>query len=193
MDGGRGKLLERSAYWPMCGGFAEWQSDGGDGAWFLPPTEKVMENGNCMELGIACGGGSIGDGIGDGVKAVDNGVGWYDGRAGEVVMTEVDSVRDAEGLGFGINDAMAAVMFQGDANVESVRAAEVPGAASGWLIVGDDSAAKWEERGGIVVKGAIEVFPGRHAWCDGGLAEEVECQFCLQKEQVPKVTGEGGR
>jgi hypothetical protein len=59
--------------------------------------------------------------------------------------------------------------------------------------VGDDKAAKWEERGGIVVKGAIEVFPGGHAWCDRGLVEEVECQFCLWKEQVPKVTGEGRR
>ena len=88
-------------------------------------------------------------------------------------MTEVDSVGDAEGLGFGINDVMAVVMLKGVADVESVRAAEVPGAASGWLIVGDDRAAKWEERGGIVVEGAIEVFPGRHAWRDGGLAEEV--------------------
>ncbi len=69
---------------------------------------------------------------------------------------------------------MAVVMLEGDANVESIRAAEVPGAASGWLIVGDDGAAKWEERGCIVVKGAIEVFPGRHAWRDGGLSEEVE-------------------
>ncbi len=90
-------------------------------------------------------------------------------------MTEVDSVGDAEGLGFGINDVMAVVMLKGVADVESVRAAEVPGAASGWLIVGDDRAAEWEERGGIVVKGAIEVFPGGHAWGDGGLAEEVEC------------------
>jgi hypothetical protein len=46
--------------------------------------------------------------------------------------------------------------------------------ASGWLIVGDDRAAKWEERGGIVVEGGIEVFPGGHAWRDGGLAEKVE-------------------
>ena len=146
-----------------------------------------------MELGVACGGGSIGDGIENGIKAVDNGVGWCDGRDGEVVMTEVDRVGDKEGLGFGIDDAMAAAMLQGDTNVESVRAAEVPGAASGWLIVGDDGAAEWEEKGGIVVKGAIEVFPGRHAWRDRGLAEEVECQFCLWKEQIPKVMGEGGR
>ncbi len=94
-------------------------------------------------------------------------------------MTEVDSVGDAEGLGFGIDDVMAAVLFKEDADVESVRATEVPGAASGWLIVGDDGAAKWEERGDIVVKGAIEVFPGGHAWCGGGLAEEVECLICL--------------
>ncbi len=175
MDGGGRELLERSACWPMCGGLEDWQSDGGVGALFLPPTEEVVESGYCMELGIFCGGGSIGDGVGDGVKAVDNGVGWCDSWDGEVVMMEVDSVGDAEGLGFGINDAMAAVMLKGDANVESIRAAEVPGAASGWLIVGDDGAAKWEERGGIVVKGAIEVFPGRHVWCDGGLAEKVWC------------------
>ncbi len=166
MDGGGGKLLERSACWPICGGMTDWQSDGGDNAWFLPPTEEVTESGYCMELGIACGGESIGDGIGDGAKAVDNGVGLCDGRDGEVVMTEVDSVGDAEGLGVGIDDTMAAVMLKGDTNVESVRAAEVPGAASGWPIVGDDRADKWEERGGLVVEGAIEVFPGGHAWCD---------------------------
>jgi hypothetical protein len=59
--------------------------------------------------------------------------------------------------------------------------------------VGGDRAAKLEERGGIVVEVAIEVFPGGHALCDGGLVEEVECQLCLWKEQVPKVMGEGGR
>ena len=73
VDGGGGKLLERSACWPMCGGLADWWSDGGDGARFLPPTEEVRESGYCMEMGVAGGGGSIGDGIGDGVKAVDNG------------------------------------------------------------------------------------------------------------------------
>jgi hypothetical protein len=96
VDGGDEKLLERSACWPMCGSMEDWRSDGGTGAWFLPPTEEVTESGYCMELGIACGGGSIGDGVGDGIKAVDNGVGWYDGRDGEVVMTEDDCVRDAK-------------------------------------------------------------------------------------------------
>ncbi len=143
MDGGGGRLLERSACWPMCGSMKDFWSDGGAGAWFLPPTEEVTESGYCVELGIAGGGGSIGDGIGDGVKAVDNGVSWCDSWDGEVVMTEVDSVKDAEGLDFGIYDVMAVVMLKGDTNVESVRAVKVPGAASGWLIVGDDGAAKW--------------------------------------------------
>jgi hypothetical protein len=52
------------------------RSDSGDGVWFLPPTEEVAESGYCMELAVASGGGSIGDGIGDGIKAVDNGVSW---------------------------------------------------------------------------------------------------------------------
>ncbi len=137
MVGGGGNLLERSVCWPMCGGMEEWWSDGGKGAGLLPPTEEVAVSGYCMELGIAGAGGSIGDGIGNDLEAVDNGVGWCDCWDGEVVMTEVDRVGDAEGLGFGINDAMAVVMLKGDANVETIRAAEVPGAEGGWLIVVD--------------------------------------------------------
>jgi hypothetical protein len=72
---------------------------------------------------------------------------------------EVNCVGDVEGLGFGIDDAMAAVMLEGDANVESVEPAEVPGAAGGWLVVDDDKAAKWQERGGIVDEEAVEVCP----------------------------------
>ncbi len=75
-------------------------------------------------------------------------------------MAEVNCVRDAEGLGFGIDDTMAVVVFEGYANIESVRAAEVPGAAGGWLVVDDDGAAKWQEKAGIVVEGAIAVCPG---------------------------------
>ncbi len=157
---GGGKLLERSACWPMRSSMEEWWSDSGNGAWFLPLIEEFAESGDCVELGIAGGVGSFGDGIGDGVKAVDNGVGWCDSRDGEVVVTEVDCVGDVEGLGFRINDLMALVMLKGDAKVESIRAAEVPGAAGGWLVVDDDGAAEWQERGGIVVKGSIEVCPG---------------------------------
>ncbi len=97
----------------------------------LPPTEENAESGDCVELGIAGGGGSIGDVIGDGVKAVDSCVGWCNSWDSEVVVMEVGCVGDAEGLGFGINDAMAAVMLKGDSNIELVRAVEVPGVAGG--------------------------------------------------------------
>jgi hypothetical protein len=73
---------------------------------------------------------------------------------------EVNCNRDAEGLGFGINEAMAVVMLEGDTNVEFVKAMEVPGAVGGWLVVDDERAAEWQERGGIIVKWAIEVCLG---------------------------------
>jgi hypothetical protein len=49
VDGDGGRLLERSSCWPMCGimDMEEWQSDGGNGAWFLPPTEEVAESRYC--------------------------------------------------------------------------------------------------------------------------------------------------
>jgi hypothetical protein len=39
----------------MCSVIEEWQSDSGNGAWFLLPTEEVTKSGCCMELGIAGG------------------------------------------------------------------------------------------------------------------------------------------
>jgi hypothetical protein len=108
-----------------------------------------------MELDVAGGGGSIGDGIRDSIEVVGNGVGWCDIWDGEVVVMEVNCVGDVEGLDFGIDDAMAVVLLKGDANIESIRAAEVPAMAGGWLVVDDDRAAKWQARGGIVAEGAI--------------------------------------
>ncbi len=91
------------------------------------------------------------------------------------MVTEVNCVGDADGLCFGVNDTMAAAVLEGDASVETVRAAEFPGAAGGWFVVDNDRIVKWQERGGIVVEGAIEVCPGWHAWHYRGLAEKVEC------------------
>jgi hypothetical protein len=59
--GGGGRLLKWSACWPKCGRMEVWRSGSGNGAWLLPSTEEVMESRDCVELGIAGGGGSIGD------------------------------------------------------------------------------------------------------------------------------------
>ena len=84
-------------------------------------------------------------------------------------------------------------MFKGDAHIEAVRAAEVPGAVCQRFVVDDDRAAKWQEGGGVVFEGAIVVLPGRYARRDGGLAKEVESEFGLREEQVPEVVRECGR
>jgi hypothetical protein len=71
-------------------------------------------------LRVAGGGRSVGDGIGDGIQAVDDGVGGCDSRDGEVVVAEVNCVRNAESFGFGVNDVVTAIVFEGDAYVETV-------------------------------------------------------------------------
>jgi hypothetical protein len=55
---------------------------------------------------------------------------------------------------------MAAVVLEGDANIETVRVVEVPGAAGGWFVVDNDRATKWYERGGNVIEGAIKMCQG---------------------------------
>jgi hypothetical protein len=122
-------------------------------------------------LRIAGGGRSVGDGIGDGVQVVDNGVGGCDCWDGEVMVTKINCVWNVEGFDLGVNDPVAAIVFEGDAHVETVWAVEVPGAACRRIVVNDDRAAGWLDGGGVVIKEAIEVLPGRHAKCDGGLAK----------------------
>ncbi len=106
----------------------------------MPPLEWGAPLESCeaavaaeQEEGRACGWG-WGEAAGE--ECLLANMHWYGGLA------EVDSVGDAEGLGFGSNDAMAVVMLKGNINVESVRAAEIPGAASGWLVVVDDGTAE---------------------------------------------------
>ncbi len=69
---------------------------------------------------IAGGGRSVGDSIGDGVQAVDDGVGGCYSWDGEVVVAEVNCVRNVESFGLGVNDAESAIVFEGDADIETV-------------------------------------------------------------------------
>jgi hypothetical protein len=56
---GQERLMEWSACQPKCGRLEVWRSGGGRDAWLLPPTEEVVESGDCAALGIAGGGGSV--------------------------------------------------------------------------------------------------------------------------------------
>ncbi len=65
----------------------------------FPLAEEVSEGGDCMKLRVTGSVRSVGDGIGDGVQAVDDGVGGCCSWDGEVVVAEVNCVRDAKSFG----------------------------------------------------------------------------------------------
>ncbi len=71
----RGMIVGQSAVMGRCGGVVLMI---GRGSSHQLKRSQTTESGDCMELGIAGSGWSIVDGVGDGVKAVDNCVGWCD-------------------------------------------------------------------------------------------------------------------
>ena len=90
---------------------------------------------------------------------------------GKVVMAELDGVRDADGLGGGVDDAETAVVMQCWTEVVAIAAAKGPGAALVGLGVDDDSTTNGAKWCGGVVKGlAVEKFPCGFGGVDGGLA-----------------------
>ena len=107
-------------------------------------------------------------------------------------MAKLDGVGDKKGFGVGIDNLEAAVVVESGPNIETRAAMEIPGELHGGFVVDDDWTPHGAQRGGIVVEGSMEVFPGRRGWGEGGLAEEVEGEFCLGKEFVPQVVGEAG-
>ena len=51
----------------------------------------------------------------------------------------------------------------------------------------ENAAAYGTKGGGVEVEGAVEGFPSREEWSDGGLVEKVEGEFGLQEDFVPQV------
>ena len=82
----------------------------------------------------------------------------------------------------------AAVVVECGANVEALAAAEVPRSTCSWLVMDYDRAAHGAHGahgGGVEVKRAVVVFPGRDGRCNVGLAKEVQGEFCLGQQAVP--------
>ena len=92
----------------------------------------------------------------------------------EVVMAELNSVRDKGGFYCGVNYLEAAVVLQGWDDVEAVAGAEGPGVAGGGIVVDGYAASNGAKGGGVEVEGVIEVFPSGNEGGCSGLAEEVE-------------------
>ena len=79
------------------------------------------------------------------------------------------------------------------ANVEALAATEVLISTCSLLVMDYDRAAHGYPGGGIKVKMAIVVFPGRNGKGDVGLAKEVQGEFCLGQQAVPEEVGKGIR
>jgi len=108
----------------------------------------------------------------------------------DVAVTKLDGVGDKERFGVGIDDLEAVVVVESGSDVETRASAESPGGSHGGFVVDDDWTSHGAQRGGIIVEGSMEVFPGGKGRGKGGLAEEVEGEFCLGEEFIPQVVGE---
>ena len=87
----------------------------------------------------------------------------------------------------------AAVVVECGADVEALAAAEVPRPTCSWIVMDYDRAAHGSHGGGVEVKRAVVVFPGRDGRCNVGLAKEVQGEFCLGQQAVPQEVGKGIR
>ena len=90
----------------------------------------------------------------------------------------------------------AAVVVECRADFESLAAAEVPRLTCSWRVMDYDRAshgAHGSHGGGVEVKQAVVVFPGRDGRCNVGLAKEVHGELCLGQQAVPQEVGKGIR
>ena len=76
------------------------------------------------------------------------------------------------------------------AAVEAIMSLEVPGEACGGFGVDHDSAASWSQRSGIEVKGTMAGLPCRDDQVGVTWVEEIECELCMWKEEIPACSWE---
>ena len=131
------------------------------------------------------------EGVGDKVESMEDAVFISDGWLGEVVVAEFDRVKEEKSFGGGVDDVEAAVVIEGGSNVEAIAAVKGPGLACAGFVVDEDWAANGADGSGVKVDGSVVGFPGGHFRGQGGLAKEVEGEFCLGKKLVPKEVGGG--
>ena len=68
-------------------------------------------------------------------------------RESEMMMAELEGIRDACGLGILVHNALASIILQRDPNIPSGMAPKVPRMAVARLAVRDDTAAEWANGG----------------------------------------------
>ena len=81
-------------------------------------------------------------------------------RLSEVGVAELDSVGELLAFGVSSDDGEGAIMMEGRTDVKTILAAEVPRSALAGLCMDKDAAAKGANGSGIIIEGAVEIFPG---------------------------------
>ena len=74
-------------------------------------------------------------------------------------MPELDRVREDGRSGDLVNEMEASIVLGRVSDVIAGVATEVPSGSYGGLVVDDDSATKGADGSGVVIEGAVEVFP----------------------------------
>ena len=85
----------------------------------LPGSEEITEVGYGFKVRVMGGHGGVLVGRGEELEGVDDSILCGDGGLREVVVQDLDGVRDDEGFGGGVNDLEAVVVVEVGANCEA--------------------------------------------------------------------------
>ena len=156
-----------------------------------PVLEEFFEVGDGSELLGYCNGWGVLEGVREKLESMEDAVLVRDGGLGEVVVTKLDCVGEDKGFDEGVDGVEATVVVECSSDLETIAASEGPGLACAGFVVDENWAADGANGSGVKVEEAVVIFPGGHFGGGGGLTKEVEGEFCLGKQLVPKEVGEG--
>jgi hypothetical protein len=111
-------------------------------------------------------------------------------RQGDVAGEPGDCICRAFALRGPHENAIAAIVVKGRANVPAVLSVGGPRGSLGGLDVNEDAGAWGRDRRAIEVVVAIHLGPGRQLWVDAGATHEVESEDGLWEQSVPQMERE---
>jgi hypothetical protein len=126
-----------------------------------PLVEDVTKGCDGLELSITGDGRCILKSTGEMVEAMYDAVRRSDSGLSDGVVADFDRVWNDDGLSFGVDGFLAAVVFERHTGAEAMFATKIPWFAGTRFFVDDDWASKRNNGSGVIVEGAIEVLPRR--------------------------------
>ena len=106
-------------------------------------------------------------------------------RHGEVVREPVDSVRNAEGIGGGNPDVVAAIVMETGANIETSSRMDGKRFTVVGTFVGENFDARRSKWCFVKIEGAMDLSVGRQLGVDARWAKQVQGEGSLRDEFVP--------